>query len=95
MIFLLSPHRLNQEGFEVFLRTTLTFTGKAVLYGVMMIAVAAWAITSPRFAIHWGVSPATMFFGGLGVIWTISAAVVFSLVVRTFRRYDPSLDACG
>ena len=33
-IFLLAPYQRNKEGFDVFLRTVLTFTGKGLFFGV-------------------------------------------------------------
>lgn len=38
-IFLMYPYRLNQEGLEVFLRTTLTFTAKSLLFSVALVVV--------------------------------------------------------
>lgn len=95
LVFLMSPHRLNQEGFEVFLRSTLTFTGKALLFGLIMVAVAGWAIVSPRLAAATGWSPAGLFFLGLSLFWIAAAAVAMALLTRTFQRYDPALDGAG
>ena len=38
LVYLLYPYRLNQEGIEIFLRTTLTFTAKGLIFAVGLLA---------------------------------------------------------
>ncbi|MGH7201790.1 MAG: hypothetical protein ACREJB_14375, partial [Planctomycetaceae bacterium] len=94
LIFLLYPHRQNQEGFEVFLRTTLTFTGKSVLFGLVAALVLAWMHVSQWLSEQLGIAAGTraVFVTGLGGLAVAIAAITVMLLVRTFRRYDPSLD---
>ena len=44
LIFLLYPHRPNQEGLEIFLRTTLTFTAKGLMFALALTLAAGWAL---------------------------------------------------
>lgn len=97
LIFLLYPHRLNQEGFEVFLRTTLTFTAKGLLLATASILVLLWIPVSRLIAQAAGISEASRFIFGGGVSAMTAAAAAFAvfLLVRTFANFDPSLDQGG
>jgi hypothetical protein len=46
LIFLLYPHRVQQEGLEIFFRTMLTFTAKGLLFAVALAAVAGWGFVA-------------------------------------------------
>jgi hypothetical protein len=50
LIYLLYPYRLNQEGLEIFLRTTLTFTAKGLLFGLALGVTLAWALVVVQIA---------------------------------------------
>jgi hypothetical protein len=99
MIFLLFPHRLHQEGLEIFLRATLTFTAKGLLFALGVAVTAGWALSAARLARMLGQEggatwlATSLFPFGMGLMLAVSAAVTFRLTVRAFRRYDPSQDA--
>jgi hypothetical protein len=99
LLFLLYPHRLNQEGFEIFLRTTLTFTAKGLLFALGLAMTAGWALSAASLA-KWlarGDDPlplvGLLFPLGLTCMLTVAAGLAFHLAVQAFRRYDPSQDA--
>jgi hypothetical protein len=97
-IFLLYPYRLNQEGLEIFLRTTLTFTAKSLLFAVALVIVyllsqAARDIAEApllRPILHGNHRAA---FGI--TMWcavTLSAAMFTGLLARVYHRHDACLD---
>ena len=97
-IFLLYPHRLNQEGLEVFLRTTLMFTAKSLLFAVSLVVVyvlsqvardiAEWRLLQPVLAgNHRAAFAATMW---LAV--AVAAVVCTGVLTRVYDRHDPCLD---
>lgn len=97
-IFLLSPYQRNKEGFDVFLRTVLTFTGKGLLFAVGVGLVMVWAMIAVTITSAAGISPwmaTTLFCGG---IWCIALAVAGMFVMgitRQFVSFDPSQDIPG
>lgn len=101
LIFLLSPHRQNQEGIEVFLRTILVFTAKALLFVVGLSAFLAWGRFGPhvyaavRSSLGFDVGYGAVFLGGILLCVGTGACAATALLVRTFRRFDPSLDFPG
>jgi hypothetical protein len=98
LIFLLYPHRPNQEGLEIFLRTTLTFTAKGMLFAIALLLAAGWALLAGVLAHHVasGGDPATvarpLFAGGVWLMLVAAAVVTMQLNVRAFQHYDPSQD---
>lgn len=97
-IFLLYPYRLNQEGLEVFLRTTLTFTAKSLLFAVALVVVyvisqAARDIAQApllRSILHGNHRAA---FGiAMWCAVTLSAALFTWLLARVYQRHDACLD---
>jgi hypothetical protein len=92
LIFLLYPHRLHQEGLEVFLRSTLTFTGKGILLVGALLGVIGWLqgarLLTDAFAsqewYRW------IFVSGLAVFAAAFAAVAVMLSVWAFSRLDPA-----
>ena len=95
-IFLVSPHRRNQEGIDVFLRTILTFTGKGLLFAVALAVTLVWAFISKALAGHleYSATVAAIIFGLGAWSMTFSAAAGFVYaIVRLFERFDTSLDS--
>lgn len=97
-IFLLSPFKRNKEGFDVFLRTILTFTGKCVgfvlggtiLLGVYLIVVVATsAIGLPPIGI------AAMGYAALWIVVSMTSLAMLMLIARQFTRFDVSQDLPG
>ena len=96
LIFMAAPYRRNQEGFDVFLRTILTFTAKGILFAFALAGTIAWAFCCRTIGSQFS-DPA--FAGGLifGVgIWTLACLVAGTttwMLARLYRDFDPSLDA--
>lgn len=92
LIFLLYPHRMHQEGLEVFLRSTLTFTGKGILLVAALFGVVGWLhgarILTEAFAhsewYRW------IFVSGLACFAALFAGVAVLLSVWAFSRMDPA-----
>ena len=97
-IFLLAPYQRNKEGFDVFLRTILTFTGKGLFFGVGLGLSLLWVTIIIKAHNYFGFSnlvSTTCFTLGL---WgfTLSLAWFFvSSITRQFERFDPSQDTPG
>lgn len=97
-IFLLYPYRPNQEGLEVFLRTTLTFTAKSLLFALALVVVY-WLSQIARDVSELPfVKP---FLGGnhraafAATMWctvTLAAAFFTLFLARIYDQHDPSLD---
>lgn len=99
LIYLLYPYRPNQEGLEVFLRTTLTFTAKAILFTLAVGITFAWTMASVKIAsVFAGSNPLLgnvriVFVIGAWCMLCLSAAATWWLLVGAYRRFDPSQDA--
>lgn len=94
LIFLWYPFRPNQEGIEVFIRTTLAFTGKSVAYGMGIGLLFAWAMIVRQIGqLSWSSGVGSwVFVGGVIVLSAVVAAGIFGLLVRAYRRFDPTAD---
>ena len=98
LLFLFFPFRKNQEGLEIFLRTTLTFTAKGLLFAIVLFVVVAWALLVGKI-VHQLFPGADVQFGkrllfstGIGVMVLAAAATTVRLTVRAFTRFDASQD---
>jgi len=97
-IFMLAPYQRNKEGFDVFLRTILTFTGKGLFFGMGVGLALLWVtiiVTAHNYFELSSLVSATCFTLGL---WgfTLSLAWFFvSSITRQFERFDPSQDTPG
>lgn len=92
LIFLLYPHRLHQEGLEVFLRSTLTFTGKGILLVAALFGVVGWlhgarVLTNVLASDQWY---RWVFVSGLASFAAMFAVVAVLLSVWAFSRLDPA-----
>ena len=92
-IFLLYPHPMKQEGFETFLRTTLTFTAKGLMFGGALAIVVGWAFVAGFVARHmyWDAGP--FFAAGLGMLITAAALFCVYATACAYRRFDPCQDS--
>ena len=97
-IFMLAPYQRNKEGFDVFLRTILTFTGKGLFFGLALGLALLWVTIIVKAHNYFDLSnlvSTTCFTLGL---WgfTLSLAWFFvSAITRQFERFDPSQDTPG
>lgn len=95
LVFLLYPYRLNQEGLEVFLRTTLTFTAKGLIFATGLFATFLWSFAAHQIArwlpglLH---DPALVFVIGGTIQLMACTAGAIVLLARTYVRFDPSQD---
>ena len=98
LIFLLFPYRVAQEGFAVFLRSTLTFTAKGVLFLAALIFVVAWAFTVDNLTVVLNRSLSVNFdhrlVFAIGIWLSIAIASICTVVslTRAFHRFDVSQD---
>lgn len=98
LIFLLYPHRLQQEGFDVFLRSTLTFTGKGLAFLLGAGVFFVWAMCSRYLAdllatqAAVAVSSRAIFMSGAWIFVCAVTAVCTWLLVLAYHRFDPSRD---
>ena len=101
LLFLVSPYRLNQEGISVFLRTILVFTAKGIFFACTLVGLVVWLhvarYVSQRMGDRLGVFAdfGPLFIFGTWVVVLITTSIVIKLLIRAYRRYDPSLDAAG
>jgi hypothetical protein len=92
LVFLWFPHRLKQEGLFIFLRTTLVFTAKGLLFAAALGAVMAWAALTPWLARQLGLPGSVTFFAGLWLLMAGAASLLVRLAATAFTRFDPSAD---
>ena len=98
LIFLLYPFRVGQEGLDVFLRTTLTFTAKGVLFGLGLVLMYGWFALAGPIASLTDVGGGPLIdgrllfaIGTMGMLW-LAAVTTIHLLVQAFCRFDPSCD---
>ncbi len=98
LIFLLYPHRVQQEGLEILLRTMLTFTGKGLLFAAGLAGMSTWGFTAAaltRGISHWTGSTIhayTLFTCGMIAGPSLLAALVLYGLCRTYRSMNPIED---
>lgn len=92
LIFLWFPHRLVEEGFEVFLRSIMTFTTKLLLCGVGVGLIVLCEVIAYAVSDAFGIAQRPLFIGGMIVLAWLSALFCTSLVVGAYRRFDPSVE---
>jgi hypothetical protein len=98
LIYLLYPHRLQQEGLEIFLRTMLTFTGKGLLFAAGLVAMSAWGFAAAaltRGISRWTgsvVNAYAVFTAGMIAGTCFLAALVLRALCRTYGNVDPIED---
>jgi hypothetical protein len=98
LIFMLYPYRLNQEGLGIFIRSVLTFTAKGILFACGAVAALAWAMVAYQCGSlvlpNNGQRGALILFTvGLWIMTSALALAATWLLIRAYRRFDPSQDA--
>ena len=98
LFFLMFPFRTNQEGIEVFLRTTLIFTAKGITFGVAMALTVAWTLVATSVSnvlSSWSglaiPSRPLIFLGGVVLLGSLSA-VAITLTAIAYHRFDVGQD---
>lgn len=92
LIFLWYPHRLVEEGFEVFLRSILTFTSKILLCGVGIALILFSDFLSRLIAEQIGLPQRPLFVTGLILVGWSFAFACLALVIHAYKRFDPSVE---
>lgn len=95
LVFLKSPHRLQQEGLAVLLRTMLTFAAKGLLFGLGLAATFAWKSGAVRLADQLasrgvGLDANVLFVGGVFLALLICVATATIALAHVFSRFDPA-----
>lgn len=100
LVFIWYPHRMNQEGIQVFLRSILAFTAKGLIFAFTYALAFLWIFTSKSWALR--VFPddprmgtAIVFSVGMGFAMFSVATMTIKLLARAFRNFDPSCDLAG
>jgi hypothetical protein len=93
LIFLLSPHRENQNGVEMFLRTILVFTAKVLVLSAGLFALIVWTRAAGMACGLLNESGVAMsqraaYGAGLWLGLVLAAGVAVHLLQRTFARLD-------
>lgn len=89
-LFLAFPHRLKQEGIEMFVRAKLVFIGKGCLWALATAVLLVWALFCARTFEHPLRMP-VLAVGILAFVWS-TAAVTLWAAARTWKRFDLSSD---
>jgi hypothetical protein len=95
LLYLLYPYRLNQEGIEIFLRTTLTFTAKGLIFTAGLLLTFFWSFVAHEIARHLpslAHDPALVFVMGGWVMLCGAVLASVQLLARIYTRFDPSQD---
>ncbi len=95
LLFLMFPYRMHQEGIDVFVRTTLTFTAKGLAFALFLVCILLWSVAARALAerLDGGVLAHTQLIFGVGV-WVLFALIgwgTISLSARIFHHLDPRL----
>ncbi|MCP4189259.1 MAG: hypothetical protein GY768_01380 [Planctomycetaceae bacterium] len=95
LVYLLYPYRLNQEGIEILLRTTLTFTAKGLLFTIALAMTFAWGFIAnflSRSILHTPSHSAAIFIVGMGLMLCGTSAILLHGLSLAFQYFDPSQD---
>ena len=94
LIFLLYPHPMKQEGIDAFTRTTLTFTGKGLVFAAALCVMVAWAVCASTLTRTLGMNnPRYFFVAGLGILLAALGIASVMANIWAYERFDPSADA--
>jgi hypothetical protein len=91
LIYLLYPHRVQQEGLEIFVRTMLTFTGKGLLFTVGLLLLTFWAgvaLPPPSQGAGNTNHETGLFVAGMIAGPALIAGFVLYALCRTYRHLD-------
>jgi len=92
---MLAPYQRNKEGFDVFLRTILTFTAKGLCFGLGVGLALLWVTIIVKAHNYFGLSnlvSTTVFVLGLWGFTLSLAWFLVAAITKRFERFDPSQD---
>lgn len=92
-LFLLAPHRVRQDGFEVLLKGLLVFTAKGIVFALGIAVVLVWvdaSIALDGFLSERGIQIGRRLLFGVGLAGLTAVAATGSvlLLARTFARCE-------
>ena len=97
-IFILAPYQRNKEGFDVFLRTILTFTAKGLCFGLALGLALLWVTIIVKahnyFELN-NLASTSIFVFGLWGFTLMLAWFLVAAITKRFERFDPSQDTPG
>ena len=97
-IFILAPYQRNKEGFDVFLRTILTFTAKGLCFGLGLGLALLWVTIIVKAHNYFGLNnlvSTSVFVLGLWGFTLSLAWFLVAAITKRFERFDPSQDTPG
>ncbi len=89
-LFLAFPHRLKQEGIEMFVRAKLVFIGKGCLWALATAVLVVWALFCARTFAH-PVRMPVLAVGILAIVWATAVGTLW-VAARTWKRFDLNSD---
>jgi len=92
--FLISPHRMRQEGIEVFFKTTLIFTAKGLLFGGAAVVVFCWVFLAGVLGNAAAIDHRLLFVAGLSALAWVAAGLSVCVLSRVYQRMEAGVD-CG
>jgi hypothetical protein len=87
-LFLAYPHRQNNQGIGMVMRTNLTFLGKSSLLIVAVLVLAVWATFCRQYLSGW-MGDLAMFAGAQVACWGLTFAAV-TAATWCWKRFDIS-----
>ena len=98
LAFIWYPHRINQEGMQVLLRSILVFTAKSLIFAIAFGTTFVWVLLAKSMcesiAISWLTTP-IVFSGGMFLLILGAALTAFAALVKAYKNFDPSSDLVG
>jgi hypothetical protein len=97
LFFLWYPYRVQQEGLAVFLRTTLTFTAKGVLFAAALAFTVFWAFAAGIVSnccrgIGLEIDHRVIFGIGMWTLACVSCGIAVIWLAKAFDHFDVSQD---
>jgi hypothetical protein len=98
LIFLWYPYRVQQEGLAIFLRTTLTFTAKGLLFGIALAFTVCWTFAAGMMSAGLAnllgirIDHRVVFGIGMWVFVCVCAGIAMAWLAKAFDRFDLSED---
>jgi hypothetical protein len=89
---------MNQDGFEVFLRTTLTFTAKGLLFTLALAGILGWGFVAAKIATFVtelsgvAVPGYAVFLSGMVGALCGCCVLTILLLASAYQQFDPCED---